>query len=97
MLVEGTAAECAGVGDHERGHSGEVRGRGMNIQAVADPAGEPIGYSSALPGRTYRAVDITATRTRRIVTICEGSASETGAPAGDHVRNCAPLVSRTRE
>ncbi|GGU12275.1 hypothetical protein GCM10010272_66890 [Streptomyces lateritius] len=40
----------------------------MNVQVVADPAGNLLWISPALPGRTH---DLTAARTHRIIRICE--------------------------
>jgi hypothetical protein len=40
----------------------------VNVQAVADPAGNLLWISPALPGRTH---DLTAARTHRITRICE--------------------------
>ncbi len=40
----------------------------MNVQVVADPAGNLLWISPALPGRTH---DLTAARTHRIIHICE--------------------------
>jgi hypothetical protein len=40
----------------------------VNPQVVADPTGDPLWISPALPGRTH---DLTAARTHRIIRICE--------------------------
>jgi hypothetical protein len=66
--VDGTLAECDRVGNGQDDYSGKHRKHGVNIQAVTDPAGDPIWYSPALPGWT---ADITAARTHSIVTVCQ--------------------------
>ncbi len=45
-----------------------TQGHGVNMQVVADPAGNLLWISPALPGRTH---DLTAARTHRIIRICE--------------------------
>ncbi len=40
----------------------------MNVQIIADPAGNLLWISPALPGRTH---DLIAARTHRIIRICE--------------------------
>ncbi|MFE5828462.1 transposase family protein [Streptomyces erythrochromogenes] len=66
--VDGIIVECDRVGGREQDYFGKAGRHGVNIQAVAGPAGELIRYSPALPGRT---VDITAPRTHGIITFCE--------------------------
>ncbi|KOG26927.1 transposase family protein, partial [Streptomyces viridochromogenes] len=41
---------------------------GVNVQVVADPTGNLLWISPALPGRTH---DLTAARAHRIIRICE--------------------------
>ncbi|KQV19089.1 IS5/IS1182 family transposase [Kitasatospora sp. Root107] len=68
VLVDGTLAECDRVRDSEGDYSGKHRRHGVNVQVVTDPKGTILWFSPALPGRT---ADLTATRTHRIIAICE--------------------------
>ncbi|MGW5434085.1 transposase family protein [Streptomyces sp. NPDC004059] len=68
VLLDGTLAECDRVGDSRTDFSHKHRRHGLNVQVVADPAGELLWISPTLPGRTH---DLTAARTHRIIRICE--------------------------
>ncbi|MFH9736868.1 transposase family protein [Streptomyces roseolus] len=68
VLLDGTLAECDRVGDSRADFSQKHRRHGVNVQVVADPTGELLWISPALPGRTH---DLTAARTHRIIRICE--------------------------
>lgn len=68
VLLDGTLAECDRVGDSRTDFSQKHRRHGVNVQVVADPAGNLLWISPALPGRTH---DLTAARTHRIIRICE--------------------------
>jgi len=68
VLLDGTLAECDRVGDSRADFSQKHRRHGVNMQVVADPAGNLLWISPALPGRTH---DLTAARTHRIIRICE--------------------------
>ena len=68
VLLDGTPAECDRVGDSRADHSHRHRRHGVNVQVVTDPAGRLPWISPALPGRTH---DLTATRTHKIIRICE--------------------------
>ncbi|MEU4359627.1 transposase family protein [Streptomyces virginiae] len=67
-LLDGTLAECDRVGDSRADFSQKHRRHGVNVQVIADPAGNLLWISPALPGRTH---DLTAARTHRIIRICE--------------------------
>lgn len=66
VLLDGTLAECDRVGDSRADFSQEHRRHGVNVQVIADPTGNLLWISPALPGRTH---DLTAARTHRIVRI----------------------------
>ncbi|MEU9575251.1 transposase family protein [Streptomyces massasporeus] len=68
VLLDGTPAECDRVGDSRADFSQKHRRHGVNVQVIADPAGNLLWISPALPGRTH---DLTAARTHRIIRICE--------------------------
>ncbi|MFB6553250.1 transposase family protein [Streptomyces sp. NPDC056405] len=68
VLLDGTLAECDRVGDSRADFSQKHRRHGVNVQVVADPAGNLLWISPALSGRTH---DLTAARTHRIIRICE--------------------------
>ncbi|MFG2487907.1 transposase family protein [Streptomyces virginiae] len=68
VLLDGTLAECDRVGDSRADFSQKHRRHGVNVQVVADPTGNLLWISPALPGRTH---DLTAARTHRIIRICE--------------------------
>ncbi|MFI1975866.1 transposase family protein [Streptomyces wedmorensis] len=68
VLLDGTLAECDRVGDSRAGFSQKHRRHGVNVQVVADPTGNLLWISPALPGRTH---DLTAARAHRIIRICE--------------------------
>ncbi|MFJ1733277.1 transposase family protein [Streptomyces sp. NPDC088254] len=68
VLLDGTLAECDRVGDSRADFSQKHRRHGVNVQVVADPAGNLLWISPVLPGRTH---DLTAARTHRIIRICE--------------------------
>ncbi len=68
VLLDGTLAECDRVGDSRADFSQKHRRHGVNVQVVADPAGNLLWISPALPGRTH---DPTAARAHRIIRICE--------------------------
>ncbi len=68
VLLDGTLAECDRVGDSRADFSQKHRRHGVNVQVVADPAGNLLWISPALPSRTH---DLTAARTHRIIRICE--------------------------
>jgi hypothetical protein len=68
ILLDGTLAECDRVGDSRADFSHKNRRHGVNLQLVADPAGNLLWSLPALPGRTH---DLTAARTHRIIRICE--------------------------
>jgi hypothetical protein len=68
VLLDGTLAECDRVGDSRADFSQKHRRHGVNMQVVADPAGNLLWISPALPGRTH---DLTAARTHHIIRICE--------------------------
>jgi hypothetical protein len=95
VLLDGTLAECDRVGDSRADFSQKHRRHGVNVQVVADPAGNLLWISPALPGRTH---DLTAARTHRIIRICErqgvpvlADRAYIGAgPLGDHTDQTAP-------
>ncbi|MFI1401132.1 transposase family protein [Streptomyces sp. NPDC020681] len=68
VLLDGTLAECDRVGDGRADFSHKHRRHGVNVQVVADPAGNLLWISPALSGRTH---DLTAARTHRVIRICE--------------------------
>ncbi|RSM83111.1 IS5/IS1182 family transposase [Streptomyces sp. WAC 01325] len=68
VLLDGTLAECDRVGDSRADFSQKHRRHGVNVQVIADPAGNLLWISPALPGRIH---DLTAARTHRIIRICE--------------------------
>ncbi|GGQ27801.1 IS5 family transposase [Streptomyces roseolilacinus] len=68
VLFDGTLAECDRVGDNLADFSQKHRCHAMNVQVVADLAGNLLWISPALPGRTH---DLTAARAHRIIRICE--------------------------
>ncbi|MFJ3786222.1 transposase family protein [Streptomyces sp. NPDC090093] len=68
VLLDGTLAECDRIGDSRADFSQKHRRHGVNVQVVANPAGDLLWISPALPGRTH---DLTAARTHRIIRICE--------------------------
>ncbi len=68
VLLDGTLAECDRVGDSRADFSQKHRRHGVNVQVVAEPSGNLLWISPALPGRTH---DLTAARTHRIIRICE--------------------------
>ncbi|MFG2951583.1 transposase family protein [Streptomyces adustus] len=68
VILDGTLAECARVGDGRADYSRKHSRHGVNMQVVTDPGGRPLWLSPALPGRTH---DLTAARTHRIIRICE--------------------------
>ncbi|MFF5284572.1 transposase family protein [Streptomyces sp. NPDC013171] len=68
VLLDGTLAECDRVGDSRADFSQKHRRHGVNVQVIADAAGELLWISPALPGRTH---DLTAARAHRIIRICE--------------------------
>ncbi len=68
VLPDGTPAECDRVGDSRADFSQKHRRHGVNVQVVADPAGNLLWLSPALPGRTH---DLTAARAHRVIRICE--------------------------
>jgi hypothetical protein len=68
VLLDGTPAECDRVGDSRADFSHKHRRHGVNVQVVTDPVGRLLWISPTLPGRTH---DLTATRTHRIIRICE--------------------------
>ncbi|MFI1035235.1 transposase family protein [Streptomyces sp. NPDC020951] len=68
VLLDGTLAECDRVGDGRADYSHKHRRHGVNVQVVTDPDGRLLWLSPALPGRAH---DLTATRTHRIIRICE--------------------------
>jgi hypothetical protein len=53
VLLDGTLAECDRVGDSRADFSQKHRRHGVNVQVVADPAGNLLWMSPALPGRTH--------------------------------------------
>ncbi|KOG09102.1 transposase, partial [Streptomyces viridochromogenes] len=57
VLLDGTLAECDRVGDSRADFSQKHRRHGVNVQVVADPTGNLLWISPALPGRTH---DLTA-------------------------------------
>ncbi|MFF6954464.1 transposase family protein [Streptomyces iakyrus] len=61
-------AECDRVGDSRAAYSHKHRRHRVNVQVVTDPDGRLLWLSPALPGRAH---DLTATRTHRIIRICE--------------------------
>ncbi|GHB10359.1 transposase family protein [Streptomyces termitum] len=63
VLLDGTLAECDQVGDSRADFSQKHRRHGVNVQAMADPTGNLLWTSPALPGRPH---DLTAARTHRI-------------------------------
>lgn len=67
-LVDGTFTECDRVGDGKSDYSGKHRWHGANDQVVTDPEDQILWFSPVLPGRS---ADLTATRTHRIIAICE--------------------------
>jgi hypothetical protein len=68
VLLDGTLAECDRVGDSRADFSQKHRRHGVNVRVIADPAGDLLWISPALPGRTH---GLTAARTHRIIRICE--------------------------
>ncbi|ALO06491.1 transposase IS4 family protein [Streptomyces venezuelae] len=68
VLLDGTLAECDRVGDSQADFSQKHRRHGVNVQVLADPAGDLLWISPALPGRTH---DLAAARTHRIIRICQ--------------------------
>ncbi|MER7576924.1 transposase family protein [Streptomyces sp. NPDC126514] len=91
VLVDGTFAECDRVGDSRADYSSKHKRHGVNVQIVADPAEEVLWFSPALPGRR-EPQDLTATRTHKIIRICEPQGVPTLADrayigAGDWVAN----------
>jgi hypothetical protein len=65
--LDGTLAEYDRVGDSRADFSQKHRRHGVNGQVVADPAGNLLWISPALPGRTH---DLTAARAHGIVQAC---------------------------
>lgn len=68
VLLYGTLAKCDRVGDGRTDFSQKHRRHGVSVQVMADPTGNLLRISPALPGRTH---DLTAARTHRIIRICE--------------------------
>ncbi|MET9346283.1 transposase family protein [Streptomyces termitum] len=58
ILLDGTLAECDRAGDSRADFSQKHRRHGVNMQVVADPAGNLLWISPALPGRTHRIIRI---------------------------------------
>ncbi|MFE0420265.1 transposase family protein [Streptomyces tendae] len=52
-MLDGTLAECDRVGDSRTDFSQKHRRHSVNVQVVADPAGNLLWISPALSGRTH--------------------------------------------
>jgi hypothetical protein len=68
VLLDGTLAECDRVGDSRAHYSHKHRRHGVDVQVITDPTGRLLWISPMLPGRAH---DLTATRTHKIIRICE--------------------------
>ncbi|MGC0340034.1 transposase family protein [Streptomyces sp. SLBN-8D4] len=66
VLLDGTLAKCARVGDGRADYSAKHRRHGVNVQVVTDPGGRLLWLSPAPPGRAH---DLTAACTHRIIRI----------------------------